>query len=183
MPDFLNGLFPKDEKTSPPPVPMSDDAQAFEEIKLLQAIIARQDDFKARTKAAAVTFFAALTALYARGDLGEARTPYALITLSAIVLFAFLETSYGGTMIKAESRVSKIEKRLRKKRSSDRKTSRYEGPRIGRTMGEVITWGNRWRAFKRPRTAWFYVPLFLVTLGAAFAVSPTGERAAVASGQ
>jgi hypothetical protein len=107
---------------------------ALEELKMLQAIIARQDEFKMKTKSWAVTVLAAITTLYLTG-----RPPLKdlhFVVLSVLIVFAFLlvEGIYGATEALAENRVRKVEDVLR---TSDPQS--YDGPMIFDSLREKVT--------------------------------------------
>ncbi|MEL6715815.1 MAG: hypothetical protein AAFP86_18685 [Planctomycetota bacterium] len=166
MPEFLNGLLAQDETMPLQPATMSDDALAFEELKLLQAIIARQDDYKGRTKAIAITLFSASTGLYANGTLVTTAGSYFILAATILLLFGVLESFYGATEIKAENRAKQVEEWLRERKGA------YDGPRIAESMLASSTPSSIVSSFMRWRTIWWYAPLLVLSAFIAGTLQP-----------
>ncbi len=142
---------------------------ALKELELLQAIIARQDDFKERTKAIVVAIISALTAAMYSEDVGLPPKAFLVMALSVAVLFAVLESVYGITEINAETRVKKIEKFLRGESEDSFTTPRVCDSLITPTNAfSKESWMLLWSSFKRWRTLIPSVGLCVVSIGIYF---------------
>lgn len=142
---------------------------ALKELELLQAIIARQDDFKERTKAIVVAIISALTAAMYSEDVGLPPKAFLVMALSVAGLFAVLESVYGITEINAETRVKKIEKFLRDKSEDSFTTPCVCDSLITPTNAfSKESWLLLWSSFMRWRTLIPSVGLCVVSIGIYF---------------
>ncbi len=147
---------------------MTDEDLALAELKMLQDVIARQDGFKDKTKAVAVTLFSALSVGYFSGQITLSWWQYFLTSAWICVAFVALEGLYGATEIKAESRVKKVEAFLRKERDTT-----YGGPAMLTTLVQPGSFGNMLESILRWRTRFLYLSLLLFSALAALYVQPS----------
>jgi hypothetical protein len=134
---------------------MDKDLMALEEAKLLQTIIARQDEFRARTKQWAVTLVGAILAASFTGQFHGNVWSLWPITIILSSLFMFIEAIFGSTESLAEDRVQKVEEALQR----GAEASGYDGPRICDSMRGTYTRRRLFAAIRHPRVWGFYVAL------------------------
>jgi uncharacterized membrane protein len=127
------------------------DQIAMEELKLLEAIIARQDEFKSRTQNWAVTLVAALTAVYWTGQAHIGPFQFLFIVCALSVAFMFFEAIFGSAESLAEDRVRLVEESLREPRAP-----KYDGPMICDSMRGKFTLSRAIRSIRYPRTWLLY---------------------------
>ena len=151
-------------------------AAALKELEILQAVIARQDQFKEKTKALAVTLLTALTVGYLSGQVTLNSFAYGAASIAVCIVFMAMEGIYGMTEIHAEERVDSVEDYLRTPNNNPSFTT----PRI---KDSLIRNGNEISAFKmsimRWRTFYFYMPLATLTFIAAsiLPITPSNNTA------
>jgi uncharacterized membrane protein len=136
--------------------PVGKDQIAVEELKFLQAIIARQDEFKARTKNWAVTVVAALTTVYLSGQAPLGRFQFLVIVGALSLAFMVIEALFGSAESHAEDRVRVVEHALREPGAP-----KYDGPMICDSMLQTITAWRLGKAMLYARTWVLYLFLIL----------------------
>lgn len=130
---------------------MSKAAIAMEELKLLQGIIARQDEFTARAKqwaTGAVVALAATGAIHFTGFI-----VFVIIVLSTLS-FAIVDGLFGAAEQLAEGRVEIVELALQTPGAPS-----YNGPSIYDSMTDKVKPRLVWKSIVRVRTLGFYAAL------------------------
>ncbi len=135
---------------------MDRDQLAVEELKLLQAIIARQDEFKARTKQWAVTVVAAMITARLTGQVKLSDWFLAFIVGVTSLLFMFIEGIFGSAESLAEDRVRVVEEALRKEGAPS-----YDGPLICNSLIGRITLQRMRKSISYLRIWGFYLALVI----------------------
>jgi hypothetical protein len=135
---------------------MDKDQLAVEELKLLQAIIARQDEFKARTKQWAVTVVAAMITARLTGQVKLSDCLLAVVVGVTSLLFMFIEGIFGTAESLAEDRVRVVEEALR-----NGAVSSYNGPMICDSLLGRITFQRIRKSISYLRIWGFYLALIL----------------------
>ena len=142
---------------------MDKEQLAVEELKLLQAIIARQDEFKARTKQWAVTVVAAMITARLTEQVKLSGALLAFVVGVTSLLFMFIEGLFGTAESLAEDRVRVVEAVLRNGGASS-----YDGPRICESLLGRITPQRMWKSVSYLRIWGFYLALVLFGIIPAF---------------
>lgn len=142
---------------------------ALKELEILQVVIARQDQFKEKTKALAVTLLTALTVGHLSGQITLSGFAYGAASIVVCMVFMAMEGIYGMTEIHAERRVDVIENYLRDPEHNNGFTT----PHIKHSLICDETLSAFKTSIERPRTFWFYTPLAALTLIAAIALPIT----------
>ena len=109
---------------------MNNDELILEEIKLLQTVIARQDEFQFRIKALAITVFSGLTIALFTFKAALSGADYVTITVVLSASFWMIGGIYGGDETRAVSRVAELEIIL----SDPKKVASYPGPSISGSL-------------------------------------------------
>lgn len=143
---------------------MHDDDRAFEELKLLQEIIARHEGHAMRVKGLFFVIIAGLTAaIYSEGLSGSRLLMFAG-TIVLTFLFMVWELYHRGISQHAITRAGEVEKQLKEKLE-------YDGPQIGASLRNAI--GPR-ELLVEARRPWNWSSLIVVlsSLGFLFLFAP-----------
>ena len=121
---------------------------ATTELQLLQSVIARQDEFKEKTKTLAVALFLAISIGFFSGQVTISPLQYIAGSIGVCLTFMILEGAYGVTEIYAENRVKEVEAFLREEPGSN-----YSGPNISSSLLRAGSFIPLWNSVKRWRTS------------------------------
>jgi hypothetical protein len=142
---------------------------AIKELEILQAVIARQDEFKEKAKTLAVALFSAISVGFFSGQITLSPLQYFLASFGVCFTFMILEGAYGTTEINAEKRVRRIEQYLRSTPSDPD----FQTPDIADSLLAEGTFKSLLQSMVRWRTLFLYVLLVLLSGLATVFITPS----------
>ncbi len=133
------------------------DYKAMEELKLLQNVIGRQEDFRMKIKSWAVTLVSAVSIAFLSGKINISSKSYIIMSVGIIVSFCWTDVIYRVAQNRAMKRSGNVESYLRGE-------VEYSGPKIGSSLSIPNTLSEQFGAFNNVRTYSVYLILVILTL-------------------
>ncbi|UCE59909.1 MAG: hypothetical protein JSU63_20995 [Phycisphaerales bacterium] len=130
---------------------------ALEELKLLQAIIARQDQMRFRIKTWATTIFSALSLALFTEKIELSTSSFLLAALLVSGLFWALDAIYRTSEERAIRRAKVVEECIES-------AGPYKGPKIAASLSTTGSWREFMGALQRARVFALYVILILLAV-------------------
>jgi hypothetical protein len=135
---------------------MNESQLALEELKILQSIIARQENNCMKLRGWAIGLVTALTVVFTSKDTLIVKSEYILLACIMIALFLWLEVIYAVAGNRAIKRSIEVEEIIPK-------ATGYKGPKIGANLKRKNTFRSQLDAFNNVRIYVPYAVLALIT--------------------